>query len=121
VQVNVAIKYFRGEGTPFSSARALSWLKSAAKRGDVRAHFNMGMLYYTGSGVEKSVDAALAHFKQAAEGGDVDAMCELGAMFDRGEVEGVEGRATEAAAKEWYEKAAEKGSVKAAKKLEGWR
>ena len=104
-QVNLAVLYINGWGTPQNYGAALYWLQVAAKKGDPRAHTNLGILYLKGWGVRQDYAEALRNFRFAGERGETGAMVNLGFMADGGL-----GTAKDhSTAAEWYRKAAERG------------
>jgi len=104
-QVNLAVLYINGWGTPQNYGAALYWLQVAAEKGDPRAHTNLGILYLKGWGVRQDYAEALRNFRFAAEHGETGAMVNLGFMADGGL-----GTAKDhSTAAEWYRKAAERG------------
>lgn len=45
---DLALRYFRGDGVPQDSYKALQWMRTAAEGGDVHAQAALGRLYFTG-------------------------------------------------------------------------
>src|SRR5690348_15883391 len=52
-QVNLAVTYINGWGTPQNYGAALNWLTVAAKQNHPRAYANLGILYMNGWGVRR--------------------------------------------------------------------
>lgn len=104
-QVNLAVLYLNGWGTPQNYGAALYWLQAAAEKGDPRAHTNLGILYLKGWGVRQDYAEALRNFHFAAELGETGAIVNLGFMADGG-LGTVKDYSTAA---DWYRKAAERG------------
>ena len=104
-QINLAVLYLNGWGTPKNYGAALYWLHAAAEKGDPRAHTNLGILYLSGWGVLQDYPEALRNFRFGAEHGDTGAMVNLGFMSDGG----LGTVKDQAVAAEWYRKAAEVG------------
>jgi TPR repeat protein len=104
-QLNLAVIYACGWGTPQNYGAALYWLKAAAKQGSTHANTNLGILYLKGLGVKQDYPEALRYFRTAAEAGDPGSMINLGYMNDAGLGMPVD----RTAASSWYRRAAEKG------------
>jgi len=104
-EVNLAILYFYGWGTPKNFGTGLYWLKSAADQGNSRASANLGLIYWKGWGVRTDYAEALRYFRKAAELGDTGAMVDLGYMNDYG----VGTSPDHSAAAERYRRGAERG------------
>src|SRR5262249_22888716 len=64
-QVNLAVLYLNGWGTPQNYGAALNWLNTAAKQGHPRAYANLGVLYMDGWGVRRDYAEAF-HYLQLA-------------------------------------------------------
>lgn len=45
---DLGLRFFRGDGVPRDSYRALQWMREAAERGDLNAQLALGQLYLTG-------------------------------------------------------------------------
>jgi hypothetical protein len=106
-QVNLAVMYANGWGTPRNYGVALQWLKAASEQHYAVADYNLGLLYMQGTGVRRDYSEALRWFQTAAEGGDSWAQTNLGYLFDQGL--GVPANAATAAF--WYGKAAHAGNA----------
>ena len=106
-QVNLAVMYANGWGTPQNYGVALQWLKAASEQHYAVADYNLGLLYMQGAGVRRDYGEALRWFQKAAEGGDSWAQTNLGYLFDQGL--GVPANAATAAF--WYGKAAHAGNA----------
>ncbi|PYX27477.1 MAG: hypothetical protein DMG77_18755 [Acidobacteria bacterium] len=106
-QVNLAVMYSNGWGTPASNAKALYWLQLAADQKYPRAYFDLGVFYLQGKWVRQDYATAFELFRKGAELGDTIAQSNLGYLYDRGL--GVAQNAAEAAA--WYRKAADAGDA----------
>jgi TPR repeat protein len=104
-QVNLAVFYLNGWGTPQNYAAALYWLQSAAKSGSALAHTNLGILYLNGWGLTRDYAEAARNFRLAAERGESGAMVNLGYLSDSG----LGTTQDQAAAAAWYRQAAERG------------
>jgi TPR repeat protein len=83
-QVNLAVTYLNGWGTPQSYGSALNWLNAAAKQGHPRAYANLGILYMNGWGVRRDFAEAFRYLQLAADAGDAGAQANLGYLYDGG-------------------------------------
>ena len=106
-QVNLAVMYSNGWGTPANNAKALYWLQLAVDQKYPRAYFDLGVFYLQGRGVRQDNAKAFELFRKGAESGDTSAQSNLGYLYDRGL--GAAQNAEEAAA--WYRKAADAGDA----------
>jgi TPR repeat protein len=105
-QVNLAVMYANGWGTPRNYGVALQWFRAASQQHYPRADYNLGILYMQGTGVRQDYGEAFRCFQRAAEAGDSSAETNLGYMYDSGL--GVAPNAESAIL--WYGKAAESGN-----------
>jgi len=105
-QVNLAVMYINGWGTPVNFGAAQHWLREAANQHFARAYFNLGILYLEGKGVRQDNNEALRWFQRGAEAGDSSAQTNLGYMYDQG----LGCTRNIAMAAELYKKAAEAGN-----------
>ena len=80
-QVNLAVMYMNGWGTPANYGIALRWLLEAANQRYARAYYNLGILYQQGQGVRQDDAEALRYFRLGAEAGDSSAQNNLGYML----------------------------------------
>jgi uncharacterized protein len=106
-QVNLAVTYLNGWGTPQNYGAALNWLNAAAKQGHPRAYANLGILFANGWGVRRDYAEALKYFQLAAAAGDSGAQANLGYLYDGGL--GVV--QDYAAAARWYRLSADQGNA----------
>jgi uncharacterized protein len=83
-QVNLAVMYTNGWGTPVNFGAAQHWLREAANQHFARAYFNLGIFYLEGKGVRKDNNEAFRWFQKGAEAGDSGAQTNLGYMYDLG-------------------------------------
>ena len=104
-QVNLAVMYSNGWGTPVDYGAALRWLHAAADQGFARAYYNLGILYLEGQGVRRDYDEAFRWFQKGAQAGDSSAQTNLGYLYDQGL--GCPRSPTTAVS--WYRKAADAG------------
>jgi hypothetical protein len=105
-QVNLAVMYLNGWGTPANYPLALHWLQAAANQGFARAYFDLGILFLEGKGVPQDYAEAFRWFQKAAYGNDTDAETNLGYLYDQG----LGCPRDETLAFSWYRKAAEAGN-----------
>ena len=106
--------YFYGRnGVAQDDAKAVEWLRKAAKQGHADAQSNLGWMYQEGRGVSQSDTEAVKWYRKAAKQGHADAQFNLGWMYQKGR--GVSQSDTMAA--KWYRKAAEQGDKDARKAL----
>ncbi|MBK8177086.1 MAG: sel1 repeat family protein [Rhodospirillales bacterium] len=71
---DLALRYFRGDGVPQDSYRALQWMRSAAERGNVPAQTALGRLYFTGlEEMGSDLNEASRWLSAAAASGDGEA------------------------------------------------
>jgi TPR repeat protein len=106
-QVNLAVCYLNGWGTPQNNGAGFYWLKMAAAQGDARARTNLGILYLKGWGVKTDYQEARRNFQFAAEHGETGAMVDLGFISDGGLGTAKDQKAAAA----WYRQAAERGDA----------
>ncbi len=112
-QSNLGEMYYKGEGVPKDSVKAVEWYRKAANQGDARGQSSLGMMYAKGEGVPKDSVEALKWLRKGVEKGDARGQSNLGAMYDNGE--GVPKDSAKAV--EWYRKAAEQGYAAAQSNL----
>ena len=108
-QVNLAVFFLAGWGTPPNAGTALYWLREAARQGYALAYFDLGILYMNGCGVHRDYHEAFRQFEQGANAGASAAQMNLGYLYDQGL--GVAPDRAQAAV--WYRKAAESGVAQA--------
>ena len=100
---------------PVDLERAAYLYEEAADMGDKLAMNNFGMMLYNGQGVEKNWSEAVSYLKEAADRGVRASMLTLGDIYSQGD--GDKLKPDIPLARLYYQKAAEKGSEKAAEKL----
>jgi uncharacterized protein len=105
-EVNLAIMYINGWGTPVNYWAAQHWLRAAAKRHFARAYYNLGILYLEGKGVTRDSGKAFRWFQKGASAGDSSAQTNLGYLYDQG----LGCQRSVATAAVWYRKAALAGN-----------
>ena len=99
-----------GIGTAADPTQAFYWMKKLGESGNAEGMYNTGLMYQFGYGTPEDPRQAYLWYRKAAEAGDGDAMYMTGWCTENR-------YGTEDAALEWYQLAAEKGSVEAADKL----
>ncbi len=118
-----------GTGVITNFDSALKWHQKASTKGNARADWNLGVFYEKGYAVTKSIVTAVKYYQQSLEKGYAEAQTDLkrlfkgdiaandltwiGYMYDEGK--GVAQNYTDA--RQWYEKAKEKGSGYAYKRM----
>lgn len=84
-EVDLAFRYFAGNGVPRNPGRGAKLLQKAAEAGYSTAQLHLARLYTTnGNGVLMSLDKAIHWFEIAAEAGEVEAQNYLGALYANG-------------------------------------
>lgn len=61
------VKYSHGDGVEQNHAEAVKWFRMAARKGFVKAMYNVGVCYCYGQGVPESKEDAAAWYLKAAE------------------------------------------------------
>jgi len=70
---DLGLRYYRGDGVPQDSYKALEWMRSAAERGDVPAQAALGRFYFTGlEEMGSDLQEAERWTAAAAAGGDAE-------------------------------------------------
>ena len=108
-QLDVAILYAKGDGTPQDYPTAAKWFQAAAEQGVPRAQYDLGVLYERGRGVAADAERAFQWYRKAAESGYALAQYNLAIAYTRGE--GTPPDFT--AASDWYRRAAVQGVIPA--------
>ena len=133
-----AMIYAEGRRVPVNLDRAIVWFRKSSSQGHVDAQYQLARLYELGSKsdlcsqpgapsacrtkrrsgeaqkIAQDYKEAFTLFKQAAEKGHIRAQMKVGLMYEQGL--GVAKNSN--AAIEWYKKAAKKGSIEAAHRLD---
>ena len=107
--VNLGEIYRQGLGGKTDEELAASYYKKAADLGDTTGIYLLGCSYGDGMGVEKNDFFYYKFCYDAALGGNQEAMCRIGRFYITGEL----GFKDESKGAEWYQKAADTGSVEA--------
>lgn len=82
---NLYIMYANGEGVAVNNAKAIGWLKRAAKINFALAQFNLAFIYESGDmGAQVNNKKAVKFYKRAAKNGSVDAQYRLGLAYKHG-------------------------------------
>jgi len=115
-QAELASWYISGYGRAQNLAKGIELYQKAAKKGSSLAIRSLGLLYQNGTGVEKDIDHAIKLFTLAAKDGDGISLNYLGDLYYTGNSV-IEQNFTQA--HEYYELAAEKGSLIRLVKLAG--
>ena len=102
-QLDLGLRYARGQGVPPDSAEAARLIRKAADAGLPRAQFTLGAMYSRGQGMTRDYSEAVSWWRKAADAGYVDAQYELGIAYAQSR--GVP--RDDAEALKWYRTAAE--------------
>jgi len=108
-QINLAVKYYNGEGVQQDYAKAVYWITRAAEQGHAAAQNSLGLCYYNGEGVQQDYAKAANWYMKAAEQGYAAAQYNLGTNYYHGD--GVPQDYDKAI--DWFTKAAEQGYTQA--------
>jgi TonB family protein len=114
-QVNLGVRYSRGDGVVRDDAEAFKWFSAAAEQGLATGQLNVGVSYHNGKGVEKDSKKAEQYYLLAASQGSATAAKYLGYLYNGGDL----GKRDPVEAAKWLKKAAEKRDKDAAYSL-GW-
>ena len=71
-QLNLGVRYARGDGVTQDYAEAERWFRQAAEQGHAGAQNNLGVMYDKGEGVPEDDAEAVSWYRQAAEQGDAE-------------------------------------------------
>jgi hypothetical protein len=108
-QLQLAIRYAKGEGVKQDYSIAVTWFRAAAEQGLARAQYDLGVLYERGRGIAADAAQAARWYRKAAEGKYPLAQYNLAVAYTKGE--GTRKDPSEAAL--WYRRAAAQGVVQA--------
>ena len=108
-QLKVGRMHATGDGAPQDTTETVLWYRKAADQGLADAQFALGEAYENGVGVEGSGKQAAVWYLKAARQGQVSAMKRLAYLRQQD--------SDPAAARDWYEKAAEAGDAEAQSEL----
>lgn len=114
-ECNIGKCNYLGQGTPQNYYVALTWFRKAAEKNWAEAHYYIGRCYYYGQGFPKlDYEQAANWFEKAALQEYADAQYMLGICYEKGQ--GV--KPSSIKARQWFERAAKNGNIKAFKKIE---
>ncbi len=105
--------YLEGLGVEQNSIEAVRLLRSASKKGHVRAQIKLAELLRVGKGCERDEDGAFRLYKLAADEGSASALFSVGDLLENG----IGCEENRDLAIEYYEKAALHGDVAASDRL----
>jgi hypothetical protein len=108
-QLQLGIRYAKGDGVPQDYATAATWFQAAANQGLARAQYDLGIMYEKGRGVPVDFAAATEWYHKAAEGNYPLAEYNLAVAYTKGQ--GIRQNLAEAAI--WYRRAAGQGVLQA--------
>jgi TPR repeat protein len=117
---NVGIKYMVGGEFDQDFELARMWFQQAANRQFAPALTNLGYLHVTGKGTPKDVQKACDCFLEAADLKEPVAMYNMGVLYQKGALVTKDPKLSlqwSETARQWYEKAAQLGHVKAQAKV----
>jgi TPR repeat protein len=112
----MGVMELEGRGVAQNVILALTHLKDCAAHGNLKAQYELGRIYEHGLGVVKDLDTAMEWYSKAAKwdletkqftanDGDPMAMNSLGNMYEKGQVDGVVGQASDTSAETLYKQA----------------
>ena len=84
-QVNLGVRYAKGQGVPQDYVKARLWYEQAAAQGRAEAQFNLGQMYAEGQGVSQDYAKARQWYEQAAAQGRAEAQFNLGVLYYNGQ------------------------------------
>ena len=76
--------YYKGEGVPEDTAKAIEWFEKAAAQGHADAQSQLGWIYARGEAVPTDVAKVVEWTQKAAARGDASAQLILGSMYAQG-------------------------------------
>jgi hypothetical protein len=113
-QMNLGLMLRQGKTITLNHTESMEWLEKAASTGDPDAVRTLGQLYFLGDTLlMPAPQKSIPYLTQAAEAGDPVSQNMLGVSYR----EGYTGRVDREMAKEWFQKAAVLGEVKAQSNL----
>ncbi len=83
-QLDLAIKYYTGEGKPKAHKKAAKYFKMAADNGSHQAQFALGCMYQNGHGVTQNFVKAADCYLKAAQADNPNAQFLLGLSYKEG-------------------------------------
>ncbi|MHC5184120.1 MAG: tetratricopeptide repeat protein, partial [Planctomycetota bacterium] len=84
-QLEVGLKYCRGQEIIRNYEQAVFWFRKAAEQGYADGQYKLGAMYYYGDGVKQDFSQALAWYSKASLQQHGQATYELSVMYSRGE------------------------------------
>src|SRR5947199_354183 len=84
-QVELGLRYDKGEGVAQDHAEAVKWYRKAAEQNLAEAQYNLGVCYANGTGVAKDQVEGVKWFRKAAEQNHAKAQYNLGVCYEHGE------------------------------------
>ena len=84
-EVELGLRYDKGEGVVKDHAEAAKWYRKAAEQNYAEAQYNLGVCYYKGEGVAKDQAEAVKWYRKAAEQNLAKAQYNLGVCYERGD------------------------------------
>jgi TonB family protein len=114
-QVNLGVRYARGDGVEQDDVEAFKWFSAAADQGIATGQLNVGVSFHNGKGVKKDPRKAEKFYLLAAGQGSATAEKYLGYLYKDGEL----GKRNPEEAARWLKKSAERKDRDAAYSL-GW-
>ena len=81
VQIELGVRYEKGETIPADDRMAVYWYKQAADQGNAAGQFRLGLAYEAGLGVARDPHEALRLYRLAAEQGNSNAQTFLGLAY----------------------------------------
>src|SRR6266498_1028122 len=80
-QVELGLRYDKGEGVPKDQVEAVKWYLKAAEQNYARAQYDLGVSYLDGEGVPKNPVEGVKWFRKAAEQNLARAQYNLGYCY----------------------------------------
>ena len=80
-EVELGLRYDKGEGVVKDHAEAAKWYRKAAEQNYAEAQYNLGVGYYKGEGVAKDQAEAVKWYRKAAEQNLAKAQYNLGCLL----------------------------------------
>lgn len=105
--LQLAGRYYRGEGVNQNYAAALVWYKRAAALGEPSAAMQVAKMLDLGAGTPRDLEGSNVYYRQAAKQGLPAAQVILGTRLR----DGLGVSANEAEAAQWFRRAAERGDA----------
>jgi TPR repeat protein len=84
-QVELGLRYLKGEGVTKDQVEAVKWFRKAAEQNFARGQYDLGVCFYAGEGVAKDQVEAVKWYRKAAEQNYAKAQYNLGVCYYNGE------------------------------------